>query len=69
MNKIIKKILIVTKGIRYFFDPITFKLTNNSKNLIKLKDSLKGRPILIVANGPSLNKTPLGKFHNILNVI
>lgn len=68
MNKIIKKILLVTKGIRYFFDPITFKFTNNSKNLIKLKDSLKGKPILIVANGPSLNKTPLSKFHTIFSI-
>ena len=65
---IIKKILQVTKGVRYLLDPITFQLTDNQKNLTKLKDSLKGKPILIVANGPSLNKTPLDKFHGIYSI-
>jgi len=68
MYKIIKKILQVTKGIRYLLDPITFQLTDNQKNLTKLKDSLKGKPILIVANGPSLNKTPLDKFQGIYSI-
>ncbi len=68
MNRIIKILLKLTKGIRYFFDPITFKFTKNKNRLEELKDLLKDKPILIVGNGPSLNKTPLDEFQEIYSI-
>ena len=68
MNKLIKKIVALTKGIRYFFDPLTFHLTNSNQKLEELRNSLKNKPILIVGNGPSLNKTPLDDFHDVYSI-
>lgn len=64
----LKKILQITKPIRYLIDKITFNKSKYPHNLSKLKGSLKNKPLLIVGNGPSLNKTPLDKFMNINSI-
>jgi hypothetical protein len=58
----IKKLLLVTRPIRYYFDKLTFRTTNNQKFLLEYKDRFHGKPLLIIGNGPSLNKTPLDEF-------
>ncbi len=65
---LIRILLKLTKSTRDFFDSFTFKFTNNKKRLEEFKDSLKGKPILIVGNGPSLNKTPLNEFQKIYSI-
>jgi hypothetical protein len=61
----LKKILQITKPIRYLIDKITYNKSKYPHKLSRLKGSLKNKPLLIVGNGPSLNKTPLEKFMNI----
>ena len=64
----IKNILQLTKPIRYFFDALTFNFSKNKKNLKNLKGAIKGKPLLIVGNGPSINNTPLDKFSNTFSI-
>jgi hypothetical protein len=53
------------RPLRYWLEGHLYRLTNNPARLAALKDSLSGRPMLIVGNGPSLNSTPLADFNGI----
>jgi hypothetical protein len=64
----IKKILMVTKPFRYWLDKLTFNLSRNSEELQKLQNMVEGKPLLIVGNGPSLNKTPLDRFAGVPSI-
>lgn len=49
---------------RFLFDFLFYQLVKPStKYYDKLKAKHSGKPMLIVGNGPSLNDTPLEKFH------
>ena len=50
-----------TRWIRIFFFKVVFRLFRN--RLYPYKDILRGKTILIVGNGPSLNRTPLDSFN------
>ncbi|MFT6802526.1 MAG: hypothetical protein ACJA2N_001715 [Salibacteraceae bacterium] len=55
----------ITQPARKKIEKFLFKKGEHRKNLELLKDRYKNQPILIVGNGPSLNKTPLEHFSSI----
>ncbi|MEP0069097.1 hypothetical protein [Pyruvatibacter sp.] len=57
-----------TKPARYAADSLLFNARNKSNALEPLKDKFKGQPLLVVGNGPSLNKTPLDDFAHIPSI-
>lgn len=61
----IKQLLLWSKPFRYFLDQFAYNRMADHKPIISLKNRLKGQPILVVGNGPSLNRTPLDTFANI----
>jgi hypothetical protein len=63
-----KKIIVFTKPFRYWLDGVTFRHGKRAEELRKLSGSLKGKPLLIVGNGPSLNKTPLDRFEGVYSI-
>jgi hypothetical protein len=58
----------VTQPLRKLFEEVLFKKGNYNDDLESLKDQYKDQPILIVGNGPSLNKTPLEQFSGIPSI-
>ncbi|MBO6609853.1 6-hydroxymethylpterin diphosphokinase MptE-like protein [Altererythrobacter sp.] len=64
-----KKALIgLSKPIRYPIESFLYRVSDQGRHLSDLKDRYKGRPMLIVGNGPSLNQTPLEKFAHIPSI-
>lgn len=61
MNPLIK-LYLKTFRLRYFFNSLSYYVFYNKNNLEYLRNSYRGKPLLIVGNGPSLNKTPLDNF-------
>ena len=59
---------MITKPLRYWLDGLTYRNTKSTDELRQLAGSLKGKPLLIVGNGPSLNKTPLDKFDGVYSI-
>lgn len=57
-----RQILKVTRPVRYAVDSLSYKVFGNSTAINDLKDRHKGKPMLVVGNGPSLNQTPLDEF-------
>lgn len=64
----IKKLIFWSKPIRYRLDRLTYKSLADRKPIQKLKNCLKDCPMLVVGNGPSLNKTPLDEFVDIPSI-
>lgn len=60
-------IATVTRPIRYKWDALTFG-SCAIHSLERLRDACLGRPLLVVGNGPSLNRTPLDKFCGIASI-
>jgi hypothetical protein len=61
LDIIIKKI----KPLRFLLERKILKNSSNEEYLRSIKDKLKGKPVIIVGNGPSLNITPLDVFKDI----
>lgn len=56
------------RPLRYGVDKIFYMRSRNAihrEKLHQIKGKYRGKPMLIVGNGPSLNKTPLGDFNGI----
>ena len=68
MGSLSKFLIVVSRRLRYWLDEITFKRSNVSDEVCELAGLLKGRPLLIVGNGPSLNETPLDKFDEVYSI-
>ncbi len=64
----LRSILIRSRPVRYLFDNITYRCFSSRNSLSKLKNIYKGRPMLVVGNGPSLNKTPLDNFSAVPSI-
>ncbi len=64
------KLVLSTRGFRYWVDSILYHLRyrHGNKRLEVLKNRYRGRPILVVGNGPSLNKTPLDDFRKVFSI-
>ena len=54
--------LKIINRIRYFIDKYLFRIYGGSILLEDYKDIWKGRPVVVVGNGPSLKNTPLDDF-------
>lgn len=61
----IRYFLSLTWKLRYFISGITYKLFANQESIMQLRNRFQGKPMLVVGNGPSLNKTPLDDFLGI----
>lgn len=57
-----KQILAATKTLRYRHDLITYRKNADKEMIRNLKDINIGKTVLVVGNGPSLNRTPLSDF-------
>lgn len=64
----LRSITLGTRGLRYYFDGLTYRAAKRQNLLAGLQNSCKGEPLLIVGNGPSLNSTPLDKFEGIRSI-
>lgn len=66
--KIPSKLILLTRPLRYFLNRVSFSMSGARADLASLKDAHKGKPMIIVGNGPSLNKTPLDEFPGIASI-
>ncbi len=64
----LRELVMSTRAPRYFVDKVSFKTTASKSQLESLKDKHKGKPMLVVGNGPSLNKTPLNDFQHVPSI-
>lgn len=62
LSRLFQRLIQATKPLRYRLDNFLYAGSPERDHIASLKDAYKGRPILIVGNGPSLNKTPLEDF-------
>ena len=60
-------IAAATRPLRYRWDALTFR-SRSIESMSKLKGSCRGRPLLVVGNGPSLNRTPLDAFAAVSSI-
>lgn len=60
-----KSLNFALKPLRYWIDGITYRMLKANERLSALKDRHRGKPMLVVGNGPSLNKTPLEDFNAV----
>lgn len=63
-----RQILTVTRPLRYAFGSFTYRRFADSASLAALKDRHRGKPMLVVGNGPSLNQTPLDDFAHVPSI-
>lgn len=68
MANLKRRVADVTRPARFMFDRLTYESTGNSRSILDLKGRFANKPLLIVANGPSLNKTPLDEFDGIPSI-
>jgi len=61
-------IIMATKPVRYWTNSRLYKLFGDSAPLMALKDRHRGKPMLVVGNGPSLNKTPFDEFAHVPSI-
>lgn len=62
------KILKATKPARYYLDDWLYRRFSEGRKLEALRGIYKGRPLLVVGNGPSLNRTPLDQLAGIPSI-
>ena len=64
------KILFFSKSLRYWMDSVSYrkKYRHGNNAIDVLKNKYKGSPMLVIGNGPSLNKTPLEDFIDIPSI-
>ncbi len=60
-------IAAATRPLRYRWDSLTFR-SRSIESISRLKGSCRGRPLLVVGNGPSLNRTPLDAFAAVSSI-
>lgn len=60
-----KSLVFAIRPLRYLIDDITYRLFADKSAMEALKDRYRGKPMLVVGNGPSLNQTPLEDFADI----
>ena len=63
-----KTLISATRPARYWFDRVTYGNKRLAVRLESLRDRYQGQPMLIVGNGPSLNKTPLDQFEGVASI-
>lgn len=63
----LRLIAAATRPVRYTWDALTFG-SGSVASLERLRGVCRGRPLLIVGNGPSLNRTPLDEFCGVTSI-
>lgn len=53
---------------RYWLDGVLFRLVGNVSELERFRNIHKGRPMLVVGNGPSLKRTPLNILSHVPSI-
>jgi len=57
-----------TVPLRYGLDNLLYRLNYDQRILKELRNAYSNRPLLVVGNGPSLNRTPLAKFAKLPSI-
>lgn len=65
MASLNRELLRLTRPARYTIASVSYRLLADSRPLLALKDRNRGKPMLVVGNGPSLNQTPLDDFAHV----
>lgn len=68
MMKIPSKLILLTRPFRYAVNRLTYSMASKRGGLVALKDCHKDKPMVIIGNGPSLNKTPLDDFAHVPSI-
>lgn len=56
-------LISLTAGLRRMLDNVLYQFSSKNKSKLKsLKGKYQGKPLVIVGNGPSLNKVPMDKI-------
>jgi len=63
-----RSLIMSTRPLRYGIDGVMFRTFADTAALRQQKDRFAGSPMLVVGNGPSLNKTPLEEFAGVPSV-
>lgn len=58
----------LSRPLRYRWHMIGYRLSREAERLRTLRDQHIGQPMLVVGNGPSLNRTPLSEFAGVLAI-
>lgn len=53
------------RPLRYWLEGRLYRTTDHPDRLAALKDRFKNQAVLVVGNGPSLNRTPLDEFYGL----
>ncbi len=53
---------------RYLLSGVTYRMSGLAPRLQSLRNKYAGQPMLVVGNGPSLNRTPLDKFAGVPSI-
>lgn len=64
----IKLAIALTKPLRYWLDKNSYFSKCGDSNFAALENKYKGKPLLVIGNGPSLNKTPLDEFKHVHSI-
>ena len=62
------QLFIKTYKLRYTFNMISYYTFYNNFKIKSLCNIYKNKPLLIIGNGPSINKTPLDDFCNVPSI-
>lgn len=63
LSRFLQKAITATVGLRYAVDGWLYRQPEHTAAVLRnLKQCCRGRPLLVVGNGPSLNRTPLEEF-------
>lgn len=65
LSRVETTLRMATVRPRYALDSALFRLRGLPRPLESLRDRHRGRPMLVVGNGPSLNRTPLDRFAHV----
>lgn len=63
-----KNFIAATRPARYLLESTMYRMMADKGPLLALKDKYAGQPMLVVGNGPSLNKTPLDDFAGVPSI-
>lgn len=64
----LNSLIRVSRPFRYWIGGIQFRRYAETKCLEELRDKFFGKTMLVVGNGPSLNKTPLNDFRSVPSI-
>ena len=64
----LKAVISASRPARYWYDRVTYNGKRLADHLEQLRGRYQGKPMLVVGNGPSLNKTPLDQFADVPSI-